>query len=48
VAKIAQVRDRLPALEAVIVIDPAGDVQDSISLEDLRERGRGRDAGEVA
>jgi long-chain acyl-CoA synthetase len=48
VAKIAQVRDRLPALEAVIVIDPSGDVGDAIPLDDLRERGRGRDASEVA
>jgi long-chain acyl-CoA synthetase len=48
VAKIALVRDRLPALEAVVVIDPAGDVGDAIPLDDLRERGRGRDAGEVA
>ena len=48
VAKIAAVRDRLPALEAMIVIDPAGDVGDAISLDELRERGRGRDAAEVA
>ena len=48
VAKIAQVRDRLPALEAVIAIDPAGDIGDAISLDDLRARGRGRDAAEVA
>jgi long-chain acyl-CoA synthetase len=48
VAKIAQVRDRLPGLEAVIVIDPAGDVGDAISVDDLRARGRGRDASEVA
>jgi long-chain acyl-CoA synthetase len=48
VAKITQVRDALPALEAVIVIDHSGDVGDAISLDDLRERGRGRDAGEVA
>jgi len=48
VAKIAQVRERLPRLEAVIVIDPAGDVGDSIPLDDVRERGRGRDAAEVA
>jgi long-chain acyl-CoA synthetase len=47
-AKIASVRDRLPALEAVIVIDPSGDIGDAISLDDLRERGRGRDAAEVA
>ena len=48
VAKIAAVRDRLPQLEAVVVIDPSGDVGDAISLDDLRERGRGRDAAEVA
>ena len=48
VAKIAQVRDRLPALEAVIAIDPSGDVGDAISVADLRERGRRRDAAEVA
>ncbi len=48
VAKIAAVRDRLPALEAVVVMDPSGDVGDAISLDDLRERGRGRDAAEVA
>jgi long-chain acyl-CoA synthetase len=48
VAKITVVRGDLPALEAVIAIDPSGDVGDAISLEDLRERGRGRDADEVA
>ena len=48
VAKIAQVRERLPQLEAVVVIDSSGDVGDAISLDDLRERGRGRDAAEVA
>ena len=48
VAKIVAVRDRLPALEAVIVIDPAGDVADAMPLDELRERGRGRDAAEVA
>ena len=48
VAKIAEVRGELPALEAVIVVDPSGEVGDAISLDALRERGRGRDAGEVA
>ncbi|MGH2949067.1 MAG: AMP-dependent synthetase/ligase [Solirubrobacteraceae bacterium] len=48
VAKIVQVRDRLPHLEAIVVIDPSGDVADAISLDDLRARGRGRDAAEVA
>ncbi len=45
-AKIAQVRDRLPNLEAVIVMD--GDAPDAIRMDDLRERGRGRDHAEVA
>src|SRR3954463_10744843 len=40
VAKISEVRGDLPALEAVIAIDPSGDVGDAMSLEDLRERGR--------
>src|ERR671925_362301 len=48
VAKIAEVRDRLPALEAVIVIDPAGDVGDAMPVDDLRARGRERDPAEVA
>jgi long-chain acyl-CoA synthetase len=57
VAKIVEVRDALPALEHVIVIDPAGQAEpatsearpiaDAISLDDLRERGRGRDEAEL-
>ncbi|MGB2711984.1 MAG: long-chain fatty acid--CoA ligase [Conexibacter sp.] len=47
VAKIAQVRDRLPHLEHVIVIDPEGSPADAISLDDLRARGRSRDAAEL-
>jgi long-chain acyl-CoA synthetase len=47
-AKIVAVRDQLPALEAIIVVDPSGDVGDAVSIEALRERGRGRDAAEVA
>src|SRR5918998_5366975 len=39
VAKIAQVRENLPHLEAVIVIDPSGEVGDALSVDDLRERG---------
>ena len=46
VAKIAKVRDRLPDLEAVIVLD--GEADDAITLDELRARGRGRDAAEVA
>jgi long-chain acyl-CoA synthetase len=45
VAKIAEVRDRLPALETVIVLD--GEAAGAIGLDELRERGRGRDAAEV-
>jgi long-chain acyl-CoA synthetase len=45
-AKIAQVRDRLPNLEAVIVLD--GEAPDAITLDELRERGRGRSHDEVA
>jgi long-chain acyl-CoA synthetase len=41
VAKIVAVRDSLPNLETVIVIDPSGDVADAIALDDIRERGRG-------
>jgi long-chain acyl-CoA synthetase len=48
VGKILEVRDRLPALEAIVVIDPAGEVGDAVSVEDLRERGRGRAAAEVS
>jgi long-chain acyl-CoA synthetase len=44
VAKIVAVRDRLPALRKIVVIDPAGDVADAISLDDLRSRGERRDA----
>jgi long-chain acyl-CoA synthetase len=47
VAKIAAVRERLPALRAVMVIDPAGDVGDAIALDAVRERGRTRDAAEL-
>jgi long-chain acyl-CoA synthetase len=41
VAKIVAVRDRLPQLHTIVVIDPAGDVADAISLDEVRERGRG-------
>jgi long-chain acyl-CoA synthetase len=47
-AKIRQVEADLPKLEFVIVIEPGdADLGDAISLADLRERGRGRDASEV-
>jgi long-chain acyl-CoA synthetase len=47
VAKIRQVRGDLPALKTIIVIDGSGDVGDAITLDGLRERGRGRDAAEL-
>jgi long-chain acyl-CoA synthetase len=43
VTKIAAVRDRLPSLRHLIVVDPSGDVGDALSLDALRERGRGGD-----
>ena len=45
VAKIAAVRDRLSELEGVIAVEPA---PEALSLDELRERGRGRDRAEVA
>jgi long-chain acyl-CoA synthetase len=47
VAKIAAVRENLPKLEHVIVIDGSGDVGDAITVDALRERGRERDHAEV-
>jgi long-chain acyl-CoA synthetase len=44
VAKIVAVRERLPALRQIIVVDPSGDVADAISLDDLRARGNRDDA----
>jgi long-chain acyl-CoA synthetase len=47
VEKIRRVRHNLPALETIIVIDPAGDIGDAIPLDSLREQGRGRDRSEL-
>ena len=47
VAKIVAVRERLPALRTIVVIDPAGETADAISLDEVRARGRGRDAAEL-
>jgi long-chain acyl-CoA synthetase len=46
-AKILEVRDRLPNLRMLVVMDPAGDTGEAISLDDLRERGRGVDAARL-
>jgi long-chain acyl-CoA synthetase len=40
-AKIAKVRDELPKLEHVVVMD--GEAEGAITLDELRERGRGAD-----
>ncbi|RKQ93569.1 long-chain acyl-CoA synthetase [Solirubrobacter pauli] len=45
VAKLVAVRDQLPQLEAIIAIEPA---EGALPLDELRARGRARDAGEVA
>ena len=47
VAKIIAVRERLPALRTIVVIDPGGDTADAIALDEVRARGRGRDGGEL-
>src|ERR671930_200857 len=46
-AKIREIRSELPALEHVVVFEPGGELADAISLDDLRERGRGRDEAEL-
>ncbi len=48
-AKLAEIQDRLPKLKTVIAMDPppgAGPLP-SISLDEVRERGRSRDASEL-
>jgi len=47
VAKIVEVRDNLPQLKHIIVIDPAGDVADAISVADLRAKGSELDPSEL-
>jgi long-chain acyl-CoA synthetase len=45
--KIREVEDDCPQLEQIVVMDPEGaDLGDALSLEQLRERGRGRDESE--
>ena len=44
--KVRQVRSELPNLELIVVMEPSGDLDDAVSLADLRERGRGRDEAE--
>ena len=47
VAKIMAVRERLPARRTIVVIDPGGDTPDAVALDEVRERGRGRDVAEL-
>jgi long-chain acyl-CoA synthetase len=48
VAKIVAVRDRLPELKTIVVIDPAGDVADAVAFDEVRARGReGGDRAEL-
>ena len=46
-AKIRAVRDELPDLHTVIVVDPSGDTEGAIPLDEVRERGRARDGAEL-
>jgi long-chain acyl-CoA synthetase len=50
-AKVAAVRERLPLLRTVIVIDPPADASaaplEAIALEEVRARGRGGDTAEL-
>ena len=46
-AKVREVEDSCPELEHVIVMDPGGaELGDALTLDALRERGRGRDESE--
>src|SRR3954453_22955863 len=46
-AKIRQVEGELPKLETLVVMEPGdGDLGDALTVDDLRERGRGRDEAE--
>ena len=47
VAKIVAVRERLPHLRTIVVIDATGDVADAVPLAEVRVRGQRRDAAEL-
>jgi len=47
VAKIVEVRDRLPNLRTLVVMDPSEETGDAVSLDEVRERGRARDEAEL-
>ncbi|MGI8845797.1 MAG: AMP-dependent synthetase/ligase, partial [Thermoleophilaceae bacterium] len=45
--KIRAVRDRLPKLREIVVFEPVEGADDVITLDELRERGRGREQAEL-
>src|SRR6185312_13804401 len=47
VAKVLAVRERLPKLRTIVVIDAGGVPDGVVALDELRERGRARDAAEL-
>jgi long-chain acyl-CoA synthetase len=47
VAKVLAVRERLPALRTIVVVEPGGETADALTFDALRERGRGRDLAEL-
>jgi long-chain acyl-CoA synthetase len=47
VAKIVAVRERLPHLRTIVVIDATGDVADAVPLDEVRARGQQRDPAEL-
>ena len=46
-AKVAEVRAQLPNLKTIIAIEHSDGTPDAISLDEIRERGRGRDEQEL-
>jgi long-chain acyl-CoA synthetase len=47
VAKIVAVRERLPHLRTIVVINATGDVADAVPLDEVRARGQQRDPAEL-
>ncbi len=45
--KIRRVRDRLPKLRHIVLMEPVEGAQDAITLDELRDRGRTRDRAEL-
>ncbi len=45
--KIRSVRDKLPNLRQIVLFEPVEGADDAITLDELRERGRARDAAEL-